>query len=116
MPSTSSVRDLTSRPDWTEAREASHDAPVLIFKHSSACPISGRANRQMAMLDEPDDLPVYRVVVQDARDVSSAIASDLGVPHETPQAIVLDDGEAVFDASHYGITAEAIREAAPTSQ
>lgn len=116
MPSTTSVHDLASPADWMAAREASHDAPVLIFKHSSACPISGRANRQLSKLDAPEDPPVYRVVVQEARDVSSAIASELDVSHETPQTIVLVDGEAVFDASHYEITAEALREAVSSFQ
>lgn len=110
MPTSSSVHDLTSDADWEAAVERSHEAPVLIFKHSSACPVSSRANRQMNKLAEDGDPPVYRVIVQEARDVSSAIAARLGIQHETPQAILLKDGEPVFDASHYSITAESIRD------
>jgi len=115
MPTTSSVHDLTSEADWMAALEQSHEAPVLIFKHSSACPVSGRANRQIKKLTEDGDPPVYRVIVQEARDVSTTIADRLGIQHETPQAILLEDGEPVFDASHYSITAESIRDVARES-
>jgi bacillithiol system protein YtxJ len=54
---------------------------------------------------------VSLVVVQRARDVSSEIASRTGVRHESPQAIVLRNGEAVWSASHYDITSDAVEQA-----
>jgi bacillithiol system protein YtxJ len=85
----------------------SHDAPVVLFKHSSTCPISSAAYKQMSqVVDE-----VSLVVVQRSRDLSSEIATRTGVRHESPQAIVLRRGEAVWTASHFDITASAVEQA-----
>lgn len=86
---------------------SSHDAPVVLFKHSSTCPISSAAYKQMSQVARDVSL----VVVQRARDVSSEIASRTGIPHESPQAIVLRNGEAVWSASHFDITAGAVEQA-----
>lgn len=100
---------LASEDDWTRALEQSKTTPVLIFKHSSACPISADANEEMTVLAN-DDVPVYRVVVQEHRAVSDHIADALGVQHETPQAVVVQDEAAVFDTSHFNVTADTLRE------
>lgn len=101
---------LASETDWADALSQSDDRPVLIFKHSNRCPLSASANREMHALAAEEDLPVYRVVVQEHRVVSDDIADTLDIRHETPQAILLDDGDPVFDASHHDVTADAIRE------
>jgi bacillithiol system protein YtxJ len=102
---------LTSSSDWEDALAASESAPVVVFKHSSACPTSARANGEMEGLAGEMDTPIYRVVVQDARSVSDAIADDLDVRHETPQVIVLSDGASTYDASHYRVKADDVRSA-----
>jgi bacillithiol system protein YtxJ len=85
----------------------SHAEPVLLFKHSNACPISARAYRQM----EEVKTPVSIVVVQESRDVSREVAERTGVRHETPQAFVLRNGRAVWNASHFDITADVVEQA-----
>jgi len=86
----------------------SEDAPVVLFKHSTTCPISSRANRQMSRLDRAVSPEIALVVVQSARAVSQGVAERTGVRHESPQVIVLRHGKAVWTASHYDITAEAV--------
>jgi bacillithiol system protein YtxJ len=85
----------------------SHTEPVLLFKHSNACPISARAYRQM----EGVKTPVSIVVVQKNRELSRAVEERTGVHHETPQALVLRNGHAVWNASHYDITADVVEQA-----
>jgi len=85
----------------------SHTEPVILFKHSTTCPISASAYRQMSQVEEDVSL----VVVQRARDVSNEIAARTGIRHESPQAIVLRNGEAVWTASHFDITSEAVERA-----
>jgi len=86
--------------------------PVVVFKHSTACPISAAAYREM----EKYEGDVSLVVVQTAREVSKELASLTGIRHESPQVIVLKDGKAVWNASHYqikaGEVAQAIKSAA----
>jgi len=101
---------LDTEADWTNALEQSTDTPVLVFKHSSTCPVSGNANMEMTELAGEDLVPIYRVVVQEHRAVSDAIASELDVRHETPQAILLREKEPVYDTSHFNVTADTLRE------
>jgi len=107
---------LSSPADWTDACSRSEEQPVLLFKHSSACPVSGSADQEMRTLAEETDLPVYKLVVQQSRALSDEIAETLGVRHETPQAIVLDEEEPVFHTSHFDVTADTVREAVHAAQ
>lgn len=97
MPATFAQLDSIEKLDDLFAR--SHNAPVLIFKHSSSCGVSAGIQRQMKELDAEINI----VVVQTARDISNEIAERTGIRHETPQAIILRNGEAVHYASHYSI-------------
>jgi bacillithiol system protein YtxJ len=40
------------------------------------------------------------------RPVARGLASTCGVPHQSPQAILFRDGQAIWDASHGGVTAD----------
>ena len=90
----------------------SHEQPVLLFKHSSTCPISAQAYRQMREVKGP----VSIVVVQKSREVSREVASRTGVAHESPQALVLRGGQAVWSASHFDITADAVERALKSAE
>jgi bacillithiol system protein YtxJ len=85
----------------------SHEAPVVLFKHSNSCPISAAAYRAMKHLNAP----VSIVVVQQNRDVSREVETRTGVRHESPQAFVLRNGEVAWSASHFDITADAVERA-----
>ncbi len=93
----------------------SRETPVLLFKHSLTCPISGAALRQyQRFLDQrsDDDPTLYTLIeVQNARDVSTEIARVTGVRHESPQALLLRGGEVAWHASHWSIKAEALASA-----
>ena len=78
--------------------------PVIVFKHSNSCSISSRAYREMEQFEGQVNI----LVVQSAREVSRDLASLTGVRHETPQVIVLRDGKAVWDASHFDVKATAV--------
>ena len=86
------------------AIEESRIRPVLLFKHSNSCGISAGVFREVSMVDSEINI----VVVQTDRHISNEIARRMGIKHESPQAIVMKDGEAVYHASHYDITADDI--------
>lgn len=94
----------------------SHQAPVVLFKHSLTCPISARAYKQMAQVTPDIAGEIAIVVVQQTRDVSREVEAQTGVRHESPQAIILRNGQAVWSVSHYEITAEAIERAVRENQ
>ena len=85
----------------------SRERPVLLFKHSRYCGVSCEAldELQSHIDSRPGPAVAYKMVtVQTHRAVSNAIAQRLGIRHETPQAILLRDGKAVWNASHFRIT------------
>ena len=88
----------------------SHERPVVLFKHSLTCPISSAAYEEMS--DFEGDISL--IVVQRSRDVSQEVAQLTGIRHESPQAIILRNGQAVWNASHWKITRSAVEEALRT--
>jgi bacillithiol system protein YtxJ len=81
--------------------------PVIVFKHSNACSISARAYREMEQLGERVNI----LEVQSAREISRELANLTGVRHETPQVIILRDGKAVWNASHFDVKAAEVLKA-----
>ena len=79
----------------------------MVFKHSTTCPISAVAYEQMTRFDGE----VALVEVQSAREVSKEIEKQTGIPHESPQVIILRNGKVVWNASHWKVKAEAVAEA-----
>lgn len=96
-----------------QALKESETRPVLVFKHSNACPISSRALSEFNSFLQTagPEVAYHMVTVQIARSVSNEIESRLKVEHETPQAILVKNGRAVWDTSHYSITASSLRDA-----
>jgi bacillithiol system protein YtxJ len=95
----------------------SHAQPVVLFKHSYTCGISAEALDELrAHLDgqaaaRPVGVRYAMVTVQTHRDVSNAITAKLGVRHETPQAILVHGGRAVWSASHFRVNAAELTKA-----
>jgi bacillithiol system protein YtxJ len=98
---------LTDTQSLKDLIAASQQKPVVVFKHSNACPISSAAYREMEKFEGEVNL----LVIQAARDVSKEVEALTGVAHESPQVIVLKDGKAVWDASHYDVKAGAVAKA-----
>jgi monothiol bacilliredoxin len=98
---------IDDRKSLEDVISNSTSQPVVIFKHSNSCPISSMAYREMEQFDGQVNL----VEVQAARDISRELADITGVRHETPQVIVLRNGKAVWNASHFDVKAGAVSEA-----
>jgi len=81
--------------------EKSNEQAIVLFKHSTTCPISAGVYQEISNADADINL----IVVQRARDVSSAVAEKTGIRHESPQAFVVKKGKVVYHASHYDVTA-----------
>ena len=108
--------ELVTLRDTTHLDELLADSgrvPVLVFKHSASCGTSFEARDElMAHVSLASDGVRYlEVTVQDDRGLSNAVTERLGVRHQTPQAILVRDGVAVWAASHFRITADAVARA-----
>ncbi|MFY0605558.1 MAG: bacillithiol system redox-active protein YtxJ [Cyclobacteriaceae bacterium] len=105
--------ELTSVAQLEEIDQISQSQPVLIFKHSIRCSISAATlNRFESKWDtaEAGELKPYYLDLITYREVSNQIAAKYGVNHQSPQAIIVVGGKAIFDASHFGISFKAVAE------
>ena len=98
--------ELTSADDLKKLSTESFQCPVIIFKHSTRCSISrtvlDRLERNWKMNEMPS-VKTYFLDLLNHRDVSNAIADTFNVEHESPQLIVLKNGEAAYFKSHFDI-------------
>jgi bacillithiol system protein YtxJ len=112
------LNQLHSVEALQEVLEESKAHPVLLFKHSNACPISSRAYHQFQdYLESADPNVTYHLItVQTDRPVSNEVESRLGLLHESPQAILIRDGREIWNASHSGITVSSLQSAIQKAQ
>lgn len=101
------MKTLTSRADADAAITADR---AILYKHSTRCPVSAAAydEVQKFALANPE-APLYLVDVISNRDVSRYVAEQTGVQHHSPQAILLENGEVRWHASHFDITTAALQ-------
>jgi len=105
-------QEITSIPALTEVIKSSERQPALFFKHSLTCGISQRAFGEFERyLQSPESGSVqnYLIVVQTAREVCNELARVLSVEHESPQAILVNGGQAVWNDSHLALKSDALK-------
>jgi bacillithiol system protein YtxJ len=106
------VVELRRKQDFEQLLERSNEDAVLIFKHSTQCPISDAALEEFnAATQNLANTTCGLVLVIEHREVSNIIADVLKVRHQSPQAIVVAGGRSTWMASHWSITADALRDA-----
>lgn len=109
-----SYTEVTSTAVLAELMALSGQQPILFFKHSRTCGISDRAFREFERyLQSPESAQVRNcvIVVQNARQASNDLARLVSVEHESPQAILVRDGQAVWSDSHMALKSEALKTA-----
>jgi bacillithiol system protein YtxJ len=108
-----SLTHLSDIAGLEAALAESRERPVVIFKHSRTCGVSCEALEALhSHLESGAGGASYKVItVQSHRQVADEVTTRLGIRHETPQAILLRDGEPVWSASHFRITARQLQAA-----
>lgn len=93
----------------------SRERPVLLFKHSRTCGISCEAFEELhAHIAACPDGAAYKLItVQSHRNVAEEVTSRLGIRHESPQAIVIRNGDVIWHGSHFRITADQLKRVLP---
>lgn len=84
----------------------SQEKPCLIFKHSTTCPISimAKSRLEKPRITTPKEPEIYYLDLLKHRDISNEIAEKFGVHHESPQVLLIEKGECIYDASHLDIS------------
>jgi bacillithiol system protein YtxJ len=105
---TARFQQISGLDRLAETLERSQAETVVLFNHDPWCPISARAYDQVSSVA----LDVVLIDVSRERIVTRELAQRTGVRHESPQVIVLRDGQVIWSASHHRITREALEQAA----
>ena len=103
---------LTDDDQLNQIITNSQSRPQVIFKHSTRCSISALALQRLKKSDTPADMDFYYLDILAHRPISNKIAEVFQVHHESPQIIVLRDGECIYDESHLAISMDDIIEQA----
>lgn len=104
--------ELTDEKQLARIKELSKDQPVVIFKHSTRCSISSMAKGRLERSVAPANAAFYYLDLIRYRNISNKIAEMFHVHHESPQVLLIRNGECIYDESHNGISMEEIVEQA----
>ncbi|GAB4002495.1 bacillithiol system redox-active protein YtxJ [Spirosoma daeguense] len=103
---------LTNDTQLETIKEESATQPILIFKHSTSCSISAMAlSRMERNWSEQLGVKPYYLDLLANRPVSNQIEREFGVQHESPQVLLIRNGECVYDASHMSISFAGLQQA-----
>ncbi len=106
------IRDLEREGDLEALVQRSHDTPVFVLKHSTRCPISAAAWREYQRFEDTHPrAELWRVLVIENKPLSAKVASDTGIVHQSPQVLLISDGQVAWHVSHWSITKEAMADA-----
>ncbi|HSK14415.1 MAG TPA: bacillithiol system redox-active protein YtxJ [Phnomibacter sp.] len=89
----------------------SYSRPQIIYKHSHRCNLSSISRRRLEQNGPFTPADHYFIDVIAQRVISRHLSDALHVPHESPQVLVVVNGECIYDESHFGITALELAEA-----
>jgi bacillithiol system protein YtxJ len=109
--------ELNSEQQIEEIKRESKSQLVLIFKHSTRCSISSTALNRLERnwkADEVAPMKTYYLDLISNRNISRSVAESFDVEHESPQVLILKDGNPVYVRSHLAIAYDEIQQLLPS--
>ncbi len=94
--------NLTDAQQLLAIAEKSYVTPQLLFKHSTRCSISSVVKSRLDAADNTT-IDCYYLDLLQHRNISNQIATDYKVEHESPQIIVIKNGDCIYDESQSAI-------------
>jgi bacillithiol system protein YtxJ len=101
------LKEIQTIEEWNAALDGSAKRPLVVFKHSTTCPVSANAFNEFNNFlknNADSDADYVLVKVIESRPVSNQIAEDVAVKHESPQIIMVKNKEKYWSATHWSIT------------
>ena len=104
--------ELNSNAKFENALVASENSPIVIFKHSSVCSLSSVALSRLERSWKEDEMAgvrFYFLSVVANRDLCRHIQEVMNVRHESPQILLVRQGQCTYNTSHWAISYEKLR-------
>ncbi|NCI46476.1 bacillithiol system redox-active protein YtxJ [Sediminibacterium soli] len=105
--------------NWTELKtddqlvqlvKDSTTRPQVIFKHSTRCSISSTVLSRLERSAAPSGMDFYFLDLIRYRTLSNRIAERFSVHHESPQVLLIKNGECMYDESHMAISMDELEQ------
>jgi bacillithiol system protein YtxJ len=86
----------------------SQEKPQVIFKYSSCCQFSEVVFQRLQKNGCHGEVDFHFLDLNDYGHISEKIAETFGVPHQSPQILLINEGQCIFHESHPEISLEGI--------
>lgn len=105
-------KQLNHPEHLNEISSLSAEVPCLIFKHSTRCSISTIAKHRLEnnWHFSDQDIQAYYLDLLAFRAISNEVAERFSVSHESPQVLLIHEGECIYDASHLDIKVDELHD------
>ena len=112
-----SHREIALPQDAAEAlallKETSKGQAVVVFKKSPICPVSFHAETEyrswLEERGEGAEVVVAEIDVIAEKPLARGLTAELGIAHQSPQALIFREGELGWHGSHEALTEERFR-------
>lgn len=104
--------EISTSSELKDIDKASYEKIQFIYKHSSRCATSYFALRNLQDLSEEvrKVADLYMVDVIGQRSLSNEISSHYDVRHESPQVLLIREGQVRWNGSHGEVRSDVIKE------
>ena len=99
---------LINENQLEELIKKSRERPQLIYKHSTRCGTSSLIKSRLERAAAPPALDIFFLDLIAYRSLSDKIAQVFKVRHESPQVLLIQNGECIYHQSHGAIYMEEI--------
>ncbi|HZK83295.1 MAG TPA: bacillithiol system redox-active protein YtxJ [Desulfosporosinus sp.] len=99
-------KEITCFQELGRILDESNQHQVILFKHSTTCPTSSYAWQEVQnfITESPDEVLVGMIKVIESRPVSNQVAEELGIKHQSPQVLLVEERQVLWHASHQDVT------------
>lgn len=95
--------ELDSEEQLMTIQSRSFEQKAVIFKHSTRCNISSMVKTRLERSAVPEGIAFYYLDLIRYRAISNRVAEMFDIPHESPQLLLIRNGECIYDESHTAI-------------
>jgi bacillithiol system protein YtxJ len=101
---------LTDEDQLQKIIVRSQEKPQVIFKYSTECQSSEVIFQRLQKDCCPKHVDFHFLDLTIYQNISAKICDTFHVPHQSPQILLIKDGECIFEESHSEISLEKILE------
>jgi bacillithiol system protein YtxJ len=91
---------LTAEDQLQKIIVKSQEKPQVIFKYSSCCHFSEIVFQRLQKNCCRGDIDFHFLDLTNYNHISEKVSEIFGVPHQSPQILVINEGQCVFHESH----------------